>query len=115
MAQEARSKRSFDWRTSKTTREVRNARSRHCITRTQELAKWQETYATKDPETPEHGNEKEETKETVKLLAGGEKKNRRNRQTVILVIKNSQTSTMWLLQIKQSITGTDGSVQRLKE
>jgi hypothetical protein len=75
--QEARSKRSFDWRTSKTTREVCNARSRHCITRTQELAKWQETYATKDPETPEHGNEKEETKETVKLLARGEKKQKK--------------------------------------
>jgi hypothetical protein len=57
-------------------------------TASQELAKWQETYATRDPETVKHGNGKEETKETVKLIARGEK-NRRNRQTVILVIKNT--------------------------
>ena len=49
--------------------------------RSQELTKWQETYATRDPETVKHKNRKEETKETVKLIARG--KNIRNRQTVL--------------------------------
>jgi hypothetical protein len=68
-------------------------------TASQEHAKWQEMYTTRDPKTAKHGNGKEETKETIKLIPRGEK-NRRNRQAVILVIKNSQTSTMRLLQIK---------------
>jgi hypothetical protein len=63
----------------------------------QELAKWQETYATRDPETAKHKNGKEETKETVKLLARGGKTEKTDRQNLTLVIKNSQTSTMWLL------------------
>jgi hypothetical protein len=57
-------------------------------TASQELAKWQEMYATREPETAKHGTGKKKQKETVKFI------NRRNRQTVILVIKNSQTSTM---------------------
>jgi hypothetical protein len=37
----------------------------------QELAKWQETCATRDHETAKHENGKEETTETVKLIARG--------------------------------------------
>jgi hypothetical protein len=85
-------------RTSKTTREVHNTRSWLCITRT---CKWQETYATRDPETAKHKNRKEGTKETVKLIAIGKNKTKEtDRQYLILVIKNSQTCTMYLLQIK---------------
>ena len=55
-------------------------------TASQELAKWQETYATS-------GNGKEETRETVKLIVRGEEKQKK--LTVHnFVIKNSQTSTM---------------------
>ena len=57
----------------------------------QELAKWQETYAR--PETTKLENGKEETKETVKLIAR-EKAEETNRQYLILVIKNSQTCTI---------------------
>jgi hypothetical protein len=80
------------------TREVHNTRSWLCITRT---CKWQETYATRDPETAKHKNRKEGTKETVKLIAIGKNKTKEtDRQYLILVIKNSQTCTMYLLQIK---------------
>jgi hypothetical protein len=44
-------------------------------------------YATRDPETVKHKYGKEETKETAKLIARGEKDSN-------LVIKNSQTSTI---------------------
>ena len=55
--------------------------------------KWQETYAR--PETAKLENGKEETKETVKLIAREEKKTEEtDRQYLILVIKNSQTCTM---------------------
>jgi hypothetical protein len=43
----------------------------------QELAKWQETYATRDQETAKHADRKEETKETVKLIARGEKRQKK--------------------------------------
>jgi hypothetical protein len=54
--------------------------------------KWQETYAR--PETAKLENGKEETKETVKLIARGKKTEETNRQYLILVIKNSQTCTI---------------------
>ncbi len=53
--------------------------------------KWQETYAR--PETAKLENGKEETKETVKLIAR-EKKNRRNQQTV-LNLGNQELSNMY--------------------
>ena len=61
-------------------------------TASQELAKWQETYAR--PETAKLENGKEETKETVKLIAREKKTEETNRQYLILVIKNSQTCTI---------------------
>ena len=63
-------------------------------TASQDLAKWQETYATRDPETAKLEDGKEETKETVKLIAREKKTEETDRQYLILVIKNSQTSTM---------------------
>ncbi len=60
----------------------------------QELAKWQETYARRDPETAKLENGKEETKETVKLIAREKKTEETDRQYLILVIKNSQTCTL---------------------
>ena len=63
-------------------------------TASQELAKWEETYARRDPETAKLENEKEETKETVKIIARGKKTEETDRQYLILVIKNSQTCTI---------------------
>jgi hypothetical protein len=42
-------------------------------TASQELAKWQEMYAARDPETAKNEKGKEETKETVKLITRGKK------------------------------------------
>jgi hypothetical protein len=46
-------------------------------TASQELANWQETYARRDPETAKLENGKEETKESVKLIARGKKKQKK--------------------------------------
>ena len=65
-------------------------------TASQELAKWQETYARRDPETAKLENGKEETKETVKLIA--REKNRRNRETV-LNLGNQELSNMYTYNV----------------
>ena len=62
-------------------------------TASQELAKWQETYATRDPETAKHEKGKEETKETVKLMARGKKQNKPTDSTYNL--GNQELSNMY--------------------